>query len=139
MLDLLKRAWDFLTSRKPHEWAKLSAHLFALALVFAWGALGVTGSKFSIESERAATISELKTEIIGNAIKPKRGIAVIIEPISSDFQIPIKNASSIWSSLDESTVRANADRVALDNDGLKNITPFRGINSPVAIVVEGDL
>jgi hypothetical protein len=136
-----KAIWDLLKGRSDVERAKICAYILVPGLVLGLTILEVTGGGLAVDFERPVTISELKTEIIGRGEpESKRGVVLIAEPLSSEYRIQLgAGASRIWSSLDIEAARANTDRLVLDSSGLNGKTPFVGVNSPVTIVVDGDL
>jgi len=140
MLDYINAILDFLKGKNPDELAKVSAFFLAPAVVFGLALLGFFGGS-TTDLGRPIAIAELKTEITTKGIpETKRGIVVIAEPTASEYRIPLgTGASRIWSSLDEDTARANADRLVLSGGGLSGKTPFIGVNGPVTVVVDGDL
>jgi len=140
MLDI-SFVWEILKGRRPHQIARISAYLVAPGLVLAWTISGVNGRPLAIWLEWPVAISELKTEIGANgSLVSKRGIALIVEPVESEYRIPLGlGGSRIWSSLDEETIRSNRDHLVLNGGGLSNKTPYLGVNGPVAVVVEGEL
>jgi hypothetical protein len=120
--------------------AKLAAYFLAPGLILSAALSGVVGGWLSIDFEKPITISELKSEIpAGGEPTEKRGIVLIAEPASKDFRVQLKHVSKIWSSLDSETARSNNDRLSLSGEELKVITPFVGVNEPVALVVDGEL
>lgn len=122
----------------PTAKAKVIAYfylpLLILALVAFYGG-GLSGS------EPGIAVAELKTEINGMGEQSsKRGLVVIAEATSSEYIIPLApNGAKVWSSLDENSTRGNKERIRLNQQELKLITPFIGESSPVTLVVEGDL
>lgn len=141
MLDHLEKILGFLKAKSRDEIAEYSAYLLTPFIILSWTFWGFFGGE-AISLERTITISELKTEIDGgDNITPKRGIVLIAEPGSSEYEyrIPLAASSSkIWSSLNEEGAHANTDHMVLDGSGLKGKTPFIGVDVPVTIVVEGD-
>jgi hypothetical protein len=141
MLDLIKLAIEWLKKRSGDDMARIVAHLLAPAFVLGLTLLGSFGEILSLGSPRAITISELKTEISPRGdSKSKPGIAIIVEPITSEYRIPlIGGVSKMWSSLDEEEARANNDHLVLDAAGLNGRTPLVGVNEPVMVVLEGNI
>jgi hypothetical protein len=137
----LSLIWDLLKGHDPKQAAKVSAYLLAPGVVLVVTIWVVQGRLFPIGLDRPVAIAELRTEIDGkNGPKPKRGVALIVEPTESEYRIPLRfGASTIWSSLNEEAARANSDRLALDSGGLKGRAPFLGVNTPVTVVVDGEL
>lgn len=140
MFDV-RTIWDLLKGRSNAEIAKISAYILAPGLILGLAVSGVFGGGLAIDLEKPIAISELKTEITGsNGPVSKRGIVLIAEPLSSEYRIQLgAGASRIWSSLDEEAARANASRLVLDEGGLNGKMPFIGVNSPVTVVVDGEL
>lgn len=138
ILEIFQSEIKKITSLSPTRKAKRVAHFYApgfiLSVVILYG---------FIDFGKGVAISELKTEITaaGDA-SSKRGVVIIAESASSNYQIPLaQNSSKIWSSLDAETARRNVHigRLGLDVDGLYSITPFFDEKDPVTLVVEGDL
>lgn len=127
--------------RTSDEIAKISAYVLTPGLMLVLTISNIVGGLPIIESTKALAILELRTEIYKNGkVIPKRGFALIVEPIESEYRIPLKNKPSrIWSSLDEQAAHANKDRLMLDDHGISGKSPFLGVRSPVAIVVDGQL
>ena len=140
-MDILKLVWDLLRGRNPDDAARISAYLLAPGFVLFMTISGVHGRPLAIGLEKPVTIVDLKTELATNGeVRSKKGVALIVEPVESEYRIPITGGSSgIWSSLDEKTIRANRERLALEQGELKGKTPFFGTSEPVAVVVEGEL
>jgi hypothetical protein len=142
MFDIIKTIWEMLKGRSEAEITKISAYILAPGLVLGLSMSGIFGGGLTIDLEKPFSISELKTQLSGDGIlESKHGIVLIAEPVSSEYRIQLgAGASRIWSSLDEETARANANRLVLDNGGgFNGKTPLIGVNYPVTIVVEGDL
>lgn len=140
MLDDIKSIWESIRGLSPTRMAKLAAYFLAPGLILSAALSGVVGGWLSIDFEKPITISELKSEIpAGGEPTEKRGIVLIAEPASKDFRVQLKHVSKIWSSLDSETARSNNDRLSLSGEELKVITPFVGVNEPVALVVDGEL
>jgi hypothetical protein len=141
MLELIKLAIEWLKKRSGDDMARIVAHLLAPAFVLGLTLLGSFGEVLSLGSPRAITISELKTEMSPSGdSKSKPGIAIIVEPITSEYRIPLSGGvSKMWSSLDEEEARANNDHLVLDAAGLNGRTPLVGVNEPVMVVLEGNI
>jgi hypothetical protein len=140
MLDYLKAILEFLKGKSKDEIAKISAYFLAPAVVLGLSLLGFFGGGAN-DLDRPIAISELKTEISGKGTpQAKRGIVIIAEPVSSEYRIPLgQGASKIWSSLDEDSAIANADRLVISGGGFNGKTPLIGVNGPVTVVVDGEL
>lgn len=132
---------ELLKERSHHEIAKISAYLLAPGLVLVLTISGIHGRPLALGLERPVTISELRTELAETGLPiSKKGVALILEPVESEYRIQVGGGSSrIWSSLDEPTLRANANRLTMSQGGLNGKTPFLGVNGPVTVVIEGDL
>jgi hypothetical protein len=140
MLDF-KFILELLRGKNPPAIARISAFFLAPGLILGSVVSGVVGGSLGFDLERPITISPLKTEISANGSPvPKPGFALIVEPVPSEYHIPLQSATShIWSSLDEQEAQANRDRLTLDGDGVSGRSPFLGISDPVTVVVEGKL
>lgn len=137
----LKPIFGIIHGRTSEEIAKISAYFLGPVLIFGLTVSNIVGGLSVIEYGQALTIVELRTEISreGNVI-PKSGFALIIEPVESEYRIPLRyKPSRIWSSLDERAAHANKSRLMLDENGISGKSPFLGVNSPVTVVVEGPL
>jgi hypothetical protein len=139
MLELLKLAIDWLKKRSGDDMARIVAHILAPAFVLGLTLLG-SGEVLSLDSPRPISISKLRTEISQKRdSKSRPGIAIIVEPVTSEYRIPLSgSASTIWSSLDEEEARANYDHLVLDAGGLNGRAPLVGVNEPVMVVLEGN-
>lgn len=130
-----------LHGRSSDEVAKISAYVFAPLLVFLVASSGSYAGGLAIDPEKPFAISELRTEIIepgSTTLKP--GVALIVDPVTTEYRIRLgSRPTRLWSSLDEEGVRANKDRLIVDNDGLSGRAPFIGVNEPVTVVIEGKL
>ena len=127
--------------RSPQEVAKIAAYLLAPGLILTLTIAGIHGQPLAVWLERPAAIAELKAEISerGSPIS-KKGVALIMEPIESEYRIRLEaNPSRLWSSLDEDAMRANSERLVLNGEGLSTKTPFLGVNGPVTVVIEGEI
>jgi hypothetical protein len=102
---------------------------------------GVLGGSLGWELERPITISQLRTELSADGrATPKAGVALIVEPITSDYHIQFQSAPvRLWSSLDEQTAHANQGRLTLDRNGVTGKAPFFGVSDPVTVVIEGEI
>jgi hypothetical protein len=130
-----------LEDRDSRRIPRLSAYLFGPLLVVAITFSKISGGIFSLDAERPVSISELNVEVMqdGSTIY-KPGVAVIVEPVASEYRIPLYTApSSVWTSLDKRALLANRRRITMDNQGLSVSAPFIGVMGPATIVVDGQL
>src|ERR1700693_1197507 len=142
MFDLnFNLIFEWLKGRSPAATARISAFFLAPGIILASVVSGVLGGNFGLDLERPITVSELRTEISANgSATPRRGVALIVEPVSSEYRVELQSASSrLWSSLDERAAHANQGRVTLDESGITGKAPFLGVSDPVTVVVEGQL
>src|ERR1044072_2716513 len=114
MFDV-KAIWDMLKGQSSLNIAKISAYVLVPGLVLGFAISGLSADGLALDPQGYVAISELKTETLGKgAPKSKRGVAIFVEPGSSEYRIPLgPSASRIWSSLDEEAARANSDRLVL--------------------------
>jgi hypothetical protein len=142
MLEYLEKILGLIKVKSRDEIAEYSAYLLVPFIILGWTLWGFLGGE-AITLERPFTISELKTEIdADNNATPKKGVVVVAEPGSSEYQyrIPLTaGTSKVWSSLDEHDAEGNTDRFVFDGGGMKGKTPFIGVNVPVTIVIEGEI
>jgi|ERR1043166_1862100 hypothetical protein len=141
MLELIKTVHEYLRRLSSDDFAKFMAYCLAPFTVLMFVVSGPFGGLFGIETARPIAISELKTEqSLTGTLTPKPGFVLVIEPVASDFRIQLPTAPShIWSSLDDSTARANKDRLTLDDRLIVSRAPFFGVGGPVTVVVPGQL
>jgi hypothetical protein len=141
VLKYLESLVKLLLGRSHPEIAKIVAYLVAPAVVLSLAALSADSHGLGLDLIGPITISELRSEIMVDGTTHSRpGVAVIVEPTSAELRVPIVGPSGgIWSSLDESTLKANRDRLHLDGGGVVSRTPLLGVNGPVAIVIDGRL
>lgn len=138
MLDL-ETVKDLLTGRSRDELATLAAYLLAPGLVMGLAGAGVYTPGLGLDFAKPVAVSELVTEVnTQGQVTGKKGIALMLEPVGSDYQIPLAAASSMWISLGEDIVRANADRLILTERGFNGKSPLIGVNDPVTVVVQGE-
>lgn len=132
---------DFGSGRRNPELAKFCAYILAPSAAFVLAAGFSGGHGLGLDLLGPVTVSELRSEISSDGTTRSRpGIAVIIEPSEAEVRIPIAGGTpTIWSSLDESTLRVNQDRLQLDSGGFRSRTPLFGVDAPVAVVLEGRL
>src|SRR5690242_2752511 len=111
MLDI-SELWDIFKGRSKHELAQVTAFLLAPGLVLALTISGLDDRGLAVGMERPATIAQLKTELSGaGGITSRPGLVVLIEPVSSEYRIPlVQGTDRLWSSLSEEAMRANANR-----------------------------
>lgn len=140
MIEILKAIREFLQRANRDQLAQISASLLAPGLVFALALSGTLTSGIGIDLGRPIAISQLRTEISENGdTTSKHGIALIVEPLSIEYRIPlVPGAGRIWSSLDIDAARANADRLVITAGGLRGKAPFLGVTGPVTLVVPGE-
>jgi hypothetical protein len=101
---------------------------------------GVYTPGLGLDFAKPVAVSELMTEVNAQGqFTGKKGVALMLEPIESEYQIPLSAASSMWISLDQDVVRANADRLILTERGFNGKSPLIGVNYPVTVVVQGEL
>lgn len=133
-------AIDFLLSKKfEARRAKISAHLLAPALVLGISVSGVYSLSLGFDFGAAVTVAELRTQLdTGGSIIRRPGIALIVEPTETEYRIPLKAASTVWTSLDERTARINDDRLVLTQTEFRGESPLVGVSAPVAVVIEGE-
>jgi hypothetical protein len=141
MIELLKNIIEGLQHLDAADRAKLSAYWLAPGSILLFAASGFFGSSFAIDLSQPIAVAELRSEVLSTGIiSHKPGFAVIVEPVVSEFRIPLQSTpSGVWTSLDESGARANSSRLAVDAGGISGRAPFLGTVGPVTIVVEGEL
>jgi len=140
MLDF-KFILELLRDRNPAAIARISAYFLAPGLILGSVVSGVLGGGLGLDLERPITISQLRTEFSANGDPvPKPGLALIVEPVASEYRIQFQSATlHLWSSLDEQAAEANRDRLIVDGSGVSGKGPLLGVTDPVLVVVEGKL
>jgi hypothetical protein len=140
--ELLTSFIKFILEDRGARWIpRLSAYIFGPLLVVAATFSKISGGVFSLDAERPMSVSELNFELRkdGSTI-PKRGAAIIIEPVVSQYRIPLDTIpSAAWTSLDRQSVLANRGRITVDDQGLNVSAPFIGVTGPATVVVDGRL
>lgn len=142
MLEALKVIAEWLQQLTPAGRAKFAAYWIAPGFILISTLAGMFGNPLALDSARPIAVAELKTTIsTTSGVEPKRGFAIIVEPVPSELRIQFAPSPSyVWSSLDEGSARANSSRIILDKDGgLYARSPFFGASDPVTFVVEGQL
>jgi hypothetical protein len=141
MYELINVIRDLVDGRPHPEVAKAFAYLLAPALVLSLAAVSSGGHGLGFDVLGPMSVAMLQSEMSSDgSIRAKPGVAVIMEPVGAELRIPIEgSADRVWSSLDESTLRANRDRLRVDGGGFVSHAPLMGVNAPVTMVVEGRL
>lgn len=139
MLEWLKTITDTLRGLAPAEAARVAAYWLAPGSILFFTMFSVFGGYLASETDVPITISELRTEIsLGGKIVRKPGVALIVEPASAQFRVFLgPSVSHVWSSLDETTARANVSRLTIDRNAIDVTSPFLGMGDPVTLVAEG--
>ena len=137
----LKDVWELLKGRSDAERAKISAYVLAPGLLLITTVTGVFGGTIGVDVDKPFAISELRTEIgDGSGSSNKSGMVLIADTMDSEYRIELATKKpTIWSSLTQEQVKANALHLTLDDTGLNTKTPFVGVSEPVAVVIEGGL
>jgi hypothetical protein len=140
MVDI-KDVWEFLKGKSDTERARISAYVLAPGLLLITTVSGVFGSGSRADVDKPFAISELRSEIgDGMESSTKSGIILIADAMDSEYRIELETKKpTIWSSLTQEQVRANAQHLTLDDSGLNAKTPFVGVSEPAAVVIEGVL
>lgn len=137
---IVEAAIDFFLSKESEaRRAKVAAHLLAPALVLGIAVSGVYSLSLGFDFGAAVTVAELRTQLdTGGSIIPRPGVALIVEPTETEYRIPLKTPSTVWTSLDERTARMNDDRLVLTQTEFRGESPLVGVSVPVAVVVAGE-
>lgn len=140
MIDI-KAVWEFLKGRTDAEKARIAAYVLAPGLLLITTMSGMFGSDNRSDFDKPFAISELRSEIgAGMGSSNKVGIVLIADAMDSEYRIDIETKKrTIWSSLTQEQVRANASHLTLDDTGVNAKTPFVGVSEPAAVVIEGVL
>jgi hypothetical protein len=108
------------------------------AFVMTWAISAVYTSSMALDLSGPVTISELQTQVdTQGQITPKAGIALTIEPVTSEYRIPLRAGSTIWMSLDSKAARVNDDQLVVTPTEVRAQSPFWGESAPVTVVVAG--
>lgn len=129
---------DFARKQPPGALSKVIAHLLLPGFVMAWALSGVYSPSMAFDSGEPIRVAELSTEIdtLGR-VTQKAGIALTVEPVTSEYSVPLNAASAIWVSLDPQTAKANVDRLVITPTELRGKSPFMGVSTPVTVIVVG--
>ena len=132
---------EWLKGKNRATTARIVACFLAPGIVMAPVISGILGGSFGLDLDRPLTITPLRTEVSANGTATQKpGVALIVEPVPSEYRIQFRSAPShLWSSLDEQAAKANQDRLTLDSTGVTGKAPFMGVSDPVTVVVDGQL
>lgn len=134
----LETVKDLLSGRSRDELAILAAYVLAPGLVLGLAGATVYTPGLGPDFSKPVAVSELMTEVSAQGqVKGKRGVALVLEPLGLEYQIPITAATSMWISLSEDVVRANSGRLILTERGFSGKSPLIGVSEPVTVVVQG--
>ena|ERR1700760_3161581 len=137
MLDF-KLIKDLLSDRSQEEIAAVAAYLLAPMFVMFLAVKGVYTPGIGLDFAKPVAVSELLTEVSPQGkITEKKGVALVLEPTDSEYQIPIQSVSSMWISLNEEAVRSNAGHLFITNHGFNGKSPLLGISDSVTVIVQG--
>lgn len=138
MLDKIVQILLEHTKHSPGTLAKIVAHLLMPGFVMALAISGVYSSSMAFDLSGPVTVAELQTQVdTQGRVTPKPGIALIVEPVTSEYRIPLNAGSTIWMSLDSKTAKVNDDRLVVTPTEVRGKSPFWGVSAPVTIVVAG--
>jgi hypothetical protein len=130
---------ELVLGRSRDELARVAAYLLAPALVMGLAVAGVYSPGLGLDFSKPVSFTELMTEVSSQGkVTKKKGFALVLEPMASDYQIPVTTASSMWISLDADVLRANADRLVLTETAFKGRSPLLGVRDPVTVIVQGE-
>jgi hypothetical protein len=142
MLETFRAIAQWLQQITPSQRAKVTAYWIAPGSILFFTLAGVFGNPLALDPARPVAVAELNSTISATSgTETKHGFAIIVEPVPSEFRIQLASPLPyVWSSLDETSARANSSRIILDkNGGLLVRSPFFGAPDPVTFVVEGRL
>jgi hypothetical protein len=142
MLETFRAIAQWLQKLTPAQRAKLVAYWFAPGTILVFTLAAMFGNPLALDSARPIAVAELQSVVSATgATESKRGFAIIVEPVPSEFHIQLAApVSSIWSSLDESSARSNSSRIIFEKEGgLYVKSPFFGTGDPATFVIEGQV
>jgi hypothetical protein len=139
VLEEFKAAVEFIRKLPEEGLAKLAAYLLAPGLVFGFAISGVYSASIGFDFGEPITVVELHTEMDAlGRVTQRHGVALIVEPVTSTFRIPLDGATTVWTSLDQRAARMNNDFLTISSTELRGRSPFVGVSTPVAVVVAGE-
>jgi len=135
---ILEILLDLPGKHAPGTLAKIVAHLLMPGFVMALAISAVYSSSMALDLSGPVTIAELQTQVdTQGRITPKSGIALTVEPVTSEYRIPLNAGSTIWTSLDSKTAKVNDDQLVVTPTEVRARSPFWGVSAPVTVVVAG--
>jgi hypothetical protein len=138
MLDLIEKVINFIRSRTRAQIVRMAAYGFVPGGVFFAAVSGVKSPTSGIDFGKPVTITTLSTEVQKDGtVKSLPGVVVTFEPVDAEYHIPIAGASSMWTSLDSSRLRASQKHLVLQPEGVGGEFPLYDVYEPVTVVVQG--
>jgi len=129
---------ELIRKRSPGTVARVVAHLLMPGFVMAGAITGAGSASMTFDFRGPISVTELHTQIDSlGRLTPKPGIALTVEPVASEYRVPLNGGSTIWMSLDPKTARANDDRLVVTPTEVRATSPFWGVSDPVTVVVAG--
>lgn len=129
---------DLLSGRSNDELARVAAFFLAPALIVILAAGKLPG--FGLDLAKPVAVTHLMTEVDSQGrVTPRSGVVLTIEPVDSEYSLPVNGAARMWLSLGHDIVLANAERLVLTERGLNGRSPLIGVSEPVLVVVEGQV
>lgn len=138
MLDLLKAVIAWLSRLTEAQLARAVAYVIAPGAVLLTAGVGVYSPEMGFTFSKPVTVAELRATIdsTGQTME-KSGLVLFIEPEDGQYSVPLKGASTVWTSLDEGTMDLDIANPRLSKAGLTVRAPFTGRPDPVTVVVDG--
>lgn len=135
---ILEILLDLPSKHAPGTLAKIVAHLLMPGFVMALAISSVYSSSMALDLSGPVTVAELQTQVdTQGRITLKPGIALTVEPVTSEYRIPLNAGSTIWTSLDSKTAKVNDDQLVVTPTEVRARSPFWGVSAPVTVVVAG--
>jgi hypothetical protein len=131
---------DLLYGRSNEELSCIAAYFLAPALVVGLAVGNLSGSGLGLDLAKPAAVTRLATEVDSQGrVASRPGVAITIEPIDSEYSLPIAGATKMWLSLGHDMALANTHRLVLTQRGLSGRSPLIGVSEPVVVVIEGQV
>lgn len=138
MIDKLAEILVEFTRKRPGSVAKLVAHVLMPVFVMGLALSDVYSTTLIFDFRKPISVAELRTEIdTQGRITQKTGVALTIEPVESEYRIPLEAASTVWMSIDSRTAKLNDDRLMLTRTELRGKSPLMGVSTPVTVIATG--
>ena len=118
----------------------LYSHLIVPLIVISYAFLAMQKSDLG-SAESALTVLPLSTQISSDGVAEKSGVALFVEPMAASFSLELSERGgevSLWTSLDQESVKHNFSRVTTEQDRLEiRNSEILGPRKPFLVIAAG--